>query len=635
MKKLLFSLIVPLLAVAAYVVWQNLPAKRHAKHMIKARLYAQENNLTAARLEYEKAYDAQGGYTPYADLEVLDLTNRVNLQDKNTQEALRNTKMFVKEHPANKEGKIILAQLAFQAGETETAFEAINSALETDPWYFPARILLANVRAKQGRLDLAEEQLRYLYGKYPDSVRALLPLSEVLVQQGRVVESRNFLGRILSKNPKNSRARLLMIDSYLKDRNIDSAQSALDAWKDADPDQLQALQIRKARLYSLANRLPEAKQALSAYREATADNLQALSELAIVHVKGGFYDSAIEVYKSMGEASPAARMSSANMIYYLHMKNLNPARALEALKTMQITDKRPTLMPPLIAAYLAIGQDNKATDFINEQPDSLRKSLNEFMAQMLPDKEFIGQWALFNYYSVNHQDFWAFQAAQDLHKRWPRSELAATLYVAELSGVGNAAEAAKVLAALEKPTLTHKVALLQLLTRSGQSDKAMALAEKLSREYPKLQGINTTLAEYWVKKDKTKASQYYLRELALNPGNTVALNNLAWEYGIGQANLEKAAPYLDKLKAARNQDPRIMDTIGWILAMNGKAEEGEKQIRSALDMVPDYPAFQYHMAYILIKGGKNEEGRKYLESALASKAPFEERKDAEKLLAQK
>jgi tetratricopeptide (TPR) repeat protein len=632
MKKILPLVLIPVLAAGAFLIWQNLPTKRFARHMVKARLFSKENNLTAARLEYEKAFAVRGNYTPYVDLEVLNLTNRANIQNKNLPEALNNTKMFVKEHPTNQEGKIVLARLALQLGETETAFDALNSALETDAWFFPARLLLTDVRIKQGRLDLAEEQLRYLYSKYPDSVASLLPLAEVLIQQGRVEESRGFLARILEKDPAHSRARLLMVDTYLRERKIDSAQAMLDSWKEEVPGQIQPVQIRKARLYSLANRLPEAKQALAAYREPKTENLQALSELAIIHVKDGQYDSAIAVYKTMGEVSPATRMNAESMALYLHLKNRNPARALEALKALQITDKRPMFMPPLIAAYLAIGQENKAADFIAEQPDSLQKPLKDFMAQLVPDKEFIGEWALFTYYGLTHQDFWAFQSAKALFTKWPKSELAITLCASNLAKVGNTAEAAKVLATLPNPNLTHRMALLQLLSQSGQGDKAIALAEAISKEQPNMAGLNIILANHWMKKDKAKAMAHYERELAINPSNPIALNNLAWEYGIVQANLEKATPYLDKLKATKNLDPRILDTIGWILAVNGKLDEGERHVGNALDLIPDQPTFQYHLAWILNKAGKKDAARKQLEAALASKRPFDERKEAEKLL---
>ncbi len=634
MKKLLLIAPIPVLAIAALVIWQNLPEKRYAKHATKARMFAKENNFTAARLEYEKAYAAQGGWSPYASLEVLNLTNRMAMQERKPEEALANTRKFVETHKTNKEGKVLLAQLAFQLGETETGFEALNGILEQDPWNFSARILLTNIRAKQGRLDLAEQQLRYLYSKYPDSVQALLPLAEVLLRERRSPESREFLTQVLAKDPKNTHARTMMVDSYLQEKNLDSAELMLDAWQESDPEKKQSLQIRKARLYSLTNHMDLAQAALQPYLDRKEDNLQALSELAIIRAKAGQYDSAIAIYRSMGDISPKARMSAESMAFYLYMKSGNPARALEALKTMQISDKRPALLPPLIAAYLAIGQDNKAKDLIAEQPDSLKAKLNEFMGQLVPDKEFIGQWAIITYFGANSQDASVLQSVQELYKKWPKQPMAIEMWTAQQSSVGDFAGAAKTLGTLPNPTLTHRVALLQLLSKANQFDKAMATAAKLANDYPNLKGVNVILADQWLKKDKTKAAAYYEKELAINPLNTVVLNNLAWEYGINQSDLTKATPYLDKLKGAKNLDPRILDTIGWILAVNGKSAEGEHYVRSALDLVPDFPVFQYHMAFILKNGGKKDEARKYLESALASKAQFDERKEAEKLLAE-
>ena len=634
MKKFLILAPIPVLAIAALVIWQNLPEKRYAKHVTKARMYSKENNFTAARQEYEKAYAAQGGWTPYASIEVLNLTNRMAIQDGNPALALENTKRFVAEHKTNKEGKVLLAQLAFQLNETETGFDALNGLLEQDPWNFTARLLLTNIRAKQGRLDLAEQQLRYLYAKYPDSVQALLPLADVLLRQRRSPESRAFLAQVLEKTPKNGKARLLMVDSYLQEKKLDSAQLMLDAWEESDPEQKQEVQIRKARLYSLSGRLQEAQASLAPYLERKEDNIRALSELAIIRAKAGQYDSAIVIYRSMGEISPKARMTAESMAFYLYMKSQNPARALEALKTMQITDKRPSLLPPLIAAYLAIGQDNKAKEMIEQQADSLKKNLNDFMTTLLPDKDFIGQWALITYFGANHQDPSVFQGVQEFYKKWPKQPMTIEMWTGQLSAVGNFAEAAKVLATHPNPSLTHRVALLQLLSNAGQTDKALATAEKLAADYPRLKGVNVILADHWLKKDKAKAAAYYEKELALNPENTVVLNNLAWEYGITQADLTKAAPYLDKLKGAKNLDPRILDTIGWILAVNGKTEEGERYVRNALDLVPDFAPFQYHLGFILTKAGKKDEARKILESALAGKQPFDERKEAEKLLAE-
>jgi tetratricopeptide (TPR) repeat protein len=634
MKKIFLIAPIPVLAAAALVIWQNLPAKRYAKHLIKARLYSQEGNLTAARIEYEKAYSAQGGYTPYVSTEVLGLTNRMNILDHNPREALANTRKFVETYKSNLPGKLQLAELSFQLGETELGFDALDDLLAKDPWNFGGRMLLTQVRAKQGRLDLAEQQLRYLYTKFPDSVQALLPLAEVLLRERRSPECREFLRRALVKQPKNAQARLMLVDSYLIQGDLDSAHLMLDEWQETDPDRKQQVQIRKARLYSLTGRWDEAKAALAPYLQPKEDNLEALADLAILRAKQGAYDSALALYRSIGEISPKARATSLMMSYYLDMKAQNPARALEALKTLQVSDKRPFLLPPLIAAYQAIGQDNKAKDVIDQQPDSLKGPLAAFMRDLFPDKEFIGQWALITYFGNSRQEASQFKAVEEFHQRWPKQRMAIEMWSAQLSARGKFSEAAKALSELAQPELAQRVAYLELLSKAGEGEKMRGVAEKLASEFPDLKGVNAILADYWAGKDKAKAMAYYQKELGLNPGNLVVVNNLAWEYGVVEGDLAKARPYLEKLKSGKNIDPRIHDTIGWILAVNGDLSEGERYVRNALQMVPDFPTFQYHLAFILKKTGKTDQARKFLEQALAGKQAFEERKEAEKLLAE-
>ncbi len=634
MKKIVLIAPVPLLAAAAFVVWQNLPAKRHAKHMIKARLYSQEGNLTAARIEYEKAYEAEGGYTPYVSSEVLALTNRMNILDHNPREALANTRKFVETFKTNLQGKMQLAELSFQLGETELGFDALDDLLAQDPANFRGRMLLTQVRAKQGRLDLAEQQLRYLYTKFPDSVQALLPLAEVLLRERRSPECREFLRRALGKQPKNAQARLMLVDSYLIQGDLDSAHLMLDQWQESDPDRKQQIQIRKARLFSLTGRWDEARAALEPYLQPKEDNLEALADFAILWAKRGAYDSALAIYRTIGEVSPKARGTALMMSYYLYMKSQNPARALEALKILQIGDKRPALLLPLIAAYQAIGQDNKAKEVVDQQPDSLKGPLDGFMRDLLPDKEFIGQWALITYFNLTHQENSLYKAVEEFHKRWPKQRMAIEMWTARLSALGKYSEAAKALSELEHPELAQRVAHLELLSKAGEGEKMRMVAEKLAAEYPDLKGVNTILADYWSRKDKDKAMAYYQRELSLNPGNLVVINNLAWEYGVVESDLAKARPYLEKLKGGKNIDPRIHDTIGWILAVNGDLAEGERYVRNALQMVPDLPSFQYHLAFILKKKGQTDEARKLLKEALAGKQAFEERKEAEALLAE-
>lgn len=636
MKKLWFLLLIPVLGLGAYLAYQNLPSKRYARHVVKARLYANEGNLTAAQQEYETAYNISGKFTPWASIEVLRLMNTKALQEKNLAEALSNTRKFVEAVPTNQEGRLTLSQLAFQSGDLETAFQNVNALLEADPGYFPGRLLLTQVRTRQGRLDLAEEQLRYLYGKYPDSLEALLPLAENLLKQGKPEESRQILMDALAKSPKQSNAHMLLVDSYLAERKIDSAKSALDAWqKQAPAEMARPLAVRRARFEALAGRYQAVDSIFAPYRELKEENVQVLTELATMQAAQGKYDSAIQLYESLADAVPKMQAGCLRMTLLLNLKSGNPAKALENAKILQLGSRNSELLPFTLAAYQGLGQVQKADELIAKQPDSVQASLKAMMAQWAPEKEFIGQWALVEFFRLNGQAYQVLAASQALYKQWPQNVMAASLFASQLAAIRQFGVAAQVLEGLKQASKPQRMTLLALYARAGQRDKTIALASALLKEDPKQQGLNLLLAdEAMAKKDKAKAMEFYERELALNPDNLVALNNLAWEFGVEQADFPKAQPYLDKLKARKVLDSRILDTIGWILAKNGKGPEAEKFIREALNLAPDHPSYLFHMGWIQFQAGKKEEAKKYFQSALTSKIPFAERKEVEVLLAQ-
>ncbi len=636
MKKIILIAIALLVtAGGAFIVRQNLPSKRYARHLTKARLFVREQNYTAARLEYELAFNAKDGFTPYADLEVLNFTNAVNQQEKHLDQAIANTKKFLDANPHSKDGMIILSQLAFKGGDFETAFNAVHKAVEEDPNYFPARLLLTQVRTKQGRLDLAEEQLRYLYKAYPESVLTLLPLSENMLRQGRVKEARTYIDAALKSHPANSSARLMLLDSYLMEGNADSAQAVLDAWQKADPNLALATQVRKAQIKSMLGKYPEAEEILAPYLQPKEENLVAYFEMAMVKAKEGRYDSAVKLYNNMVEISPANAAQPTMLTVYLNLKGQNPAKSLEAIKGLQIGNKGGELPTLTAVAYMALGQDAKLTTLIKEQPDSLKAGMQAFLSQLEQDKEYLGQWALVNYYTVLRQPKSAGKAIEELHTKWPKNALATTLWAGQLATQGQFAAAGKLLETVPALTFPQQATLLSFFVKAGLKDKILALGNKLLQERPKQRGLNLFLADFYTsQKDKAKANEYYEKELAIDPNSLIALNNLAWEYGIVQGNLEKAMPYLDKLKTQDMLDPRILDTIGWILAKNSKNEEAVKYFHTALNLVPDHPGFNYHMAFLMNQMGKKTEAKKYLNVALASKLYFSERKDAEKLQAE-
>lgn len=631
-RKLLIALIaLPLIAGAGFLAYQNTPTKRYARHLVKARLFVREGNLTAARVEYEKAYNATEKFSPWVSVEVLEFSNRVSFSERHPEEALSNTRRFVEQYPDNVHGRLILADLSMRLGEVQEAFREIESILTLDPGNFKARVLLVQLRTSQGRLDLAEEQLRYLVQKNPDSLQTILPLAENLLRQGKSAEARASLQGALAHHANDARLKMLLVDTYLADRKIDSAQALLASWREAEPKLSVAIQVRAARLLALQGLWNDALLSLAEFRERSETNLPAFEQIALIQVQKGEYDSAMKILETMGEIKPSLRGGMKKLGVYLHLKNGNPAKALEEIKGLAIGDKAGSLLPLQIATYLALDQSQKIEEILAQSPDSVRQAMQKFRAQLEPDAKYIGQWALLNFYQLTNQNWPSFQALRDWQKQWPKNSLATKLFAANLSKLRLHADALKLLEGLTDTSLAYQEDLIRLNLAVGKRDKASAMAKALSQAHPKEGGLRQLLGDLALEGGRSQeATAYYEEELKLQPNNIAVVNNLAWEYGVTQKDFAKAKPYLDQLKALKLLDPRIYDTIGWAMVLGGQSDSAKAYLKTALDLVPDHPTFNYHEAYRLALAGDKAQAKQRVESALRARA-FPEKAAADSL----
>jgi Flp pilus assembly protein TadD len=99
--------------------------------------------------------------------------------------------------------------------------------------------------------------------------------------------------------------------------------------------------------------------------------------------------------------------------------------------------------------------------------------------------------------------------------------------------------------------------------------------------------------------------------LKRDPGNVVALNNLAW------LKLQRGA-ITDALKLAlrayeRNgQSPDIADTYGWALIQSGRVADALPVLSAAQAAAPTVPGIRYHLAVALAQSGSKPEAARQL-----------------------
>jgi Flp pilus assembly protein TadD len=79
--------------------------------------------------------------------------------------------------------------------------------------------------------------------------------------------------------------------------------------------------------------------------------------------------------------------------------------------------------------------------------------------------------------------------------------------------------------------------------------------------------------------------------------------------------------------------PNVQDTYGWLLVRAGRLSEALPLLQAAAAGLPDSPEVRYHLAAALAQAGQKDEARVLLTDTLLDPQPFDERAEAERLLA--
>jgi tetratricopeptide (TPR) repeat protein len=198
-----------------------------------------------------------------------------------------------------------------------------------------------------------------------------------------------------------------------------------------------------------------------------------------------------------------------------------------------------------------------------------------------------------------------------------------------------AAETAFLKAAELDPRLTGPyLALGRLYAQGGRHEEALAkLAEarKLNPQDPSFGMASGIIHE--LTGDIPKAREAYEKVLASNPRFAPAANNLAWLYSEHGGEREKALALAQTAKEIAPDDPRISDTLGWILYRRGAYQRALALLQESAAGLPDNPQVQYHLGMAYAQVGNHVSARKALSVAVSSPIPFQGKDEARKALA--
>jgi Flp pilus assembly protein TadD len=187
---------------------------------------------------------------------------------------------------------------------------------------------------------------------------------------------------------------------------------------------------------------------------------------------------------------------------------------------------------------------------------------------------------------------------------------------------------------LDPGLMTAYVRLGGLYAGTGRYDEAIAKVDEAAKRNPKEVGPPMLAGVIYEQKgDIPKAREAYEKALAINPRLVPAANNLAWIYSEYGGDKEKALQLAQMAKERAPDDPRISDTLGWILYKRGVYQQALGLLRDSAAKLPDNPQVQYHLGMAYVQVGDKDNARKALTVASNSPASFQGKDEARKALA--
>ena len=158
-------------------------------------------------------------------------------------------------------------------------------------------------------------------------------------------------------------------------------------------------------------------------------------------------------------------------------------------------------------------------------------------------------------------------------------------------------------------------------------EQAAELAPELVRPRELLAELNILTG------DQVGAAEQYRRIIAIQPSNTVALNNLAYDIAVREKKPADAIGMARKALALAPREPTILDTVGWIEYLMGNTAEAAKLLVQASRSAPGNSEIRLHAAFALASQGARAAAETELAAALKIAPTLEKRADVQQLKA--
>ncbi|MFT7289199.1 MAG: putative PEP-CTERM system TPR-repeat lipoprotein [Halieaceae bacterium] len=513
----------------------------------------------------------------------------------------------------------LIAADLLRAGELNAGIEALEVIVAAHPQRMGDRFRLAEALVAVGRIDEATAIARRQVKEFPEDTSMRRLLARALFAAGDYAGARAALRPAIELAPDAIELQLLMARVAFAEGDTAEGSAALLRLETAHPDSA-AVQLELSRsAYREKNFEAALRRAQNANTDAPG-NLAVGRQLVKVLLSMQDYDGALEAAYTLSDRAGAGL----------------GAKLLLA-DTLRIAGRPDDAVSQYKIASRMDGVDSETLFRIARQQSRLGAHEDASFALIrvirLKPEERRYQQALVEVQLSLGQFDQALSGALRLYNEFPEDTIAASLVASAYARLGDLQQALSYSERASRSDPHSRAAMLDLyraLLKVAQSSEAGELLRVWLADHPDDPLVLFALSDWYTQRGDLLAALDTLSALvALEPKNTIALNNLAYL----QISLEDpdALATARRAYAAAPDQPHVNDTLGWALVKSGEPAQAIPFLREAVVRLGDSAAPLYHLAVALHLVDRNKEARDQLLIALEHKS-FEEEAAARALL---
>lgn len=557
---------------------------------------------------------AQGDELP-ADPAILSLLAKAFRISGNSKQAIKAYERALEIAPGQPDFALGLATSRFAAGNTEVAIAALEQLIQKTPEFHAAQVELVSMYGAVGRLPDALVLARQLAAAEANSAPMQNLLGAILMETGHWVDAKKYFLRAEKLDPNDILARLNQARLAWR---MEQPSAAIEHYRSAlkqMPDSSEA-QLELAEALIAQSDIDGAAELVQTLLERDRLNAKGrLADLWIQLARGELEDVTTDIYELLQDLPGNIVVQLGVARLYRAIGDLDNAR-LWLRRAGETAGFKADPLYEIAREQLALGDASDAqwslTKALNGNPRHLGALAYRVRVLLGLDRLDDAKEAWANLNAIYPQRSETHLAAGDLLRA--DGELAAAIVKYDL-------------AYRTASTRTTVRSLFEAQVESGDVAAALRTIRVWILLHPDDLESRHSLAEKLISVGQYRPAQLvYEGILKRTEDDPFLLNNLA--FVAQKLGDDRAIEYAMKAIQIAPDQPRFLDTYGWILAENGEPERGLEILRDAFSRQSTNQEIRYHIALALLRMERTGAARRELDAALISERDFSSRAEA-------